>query len=76
MRPGELVLVPRGEGHRLRSAAGVAAPDIRSIPHPMIDDRYALLRHGGGGRPDPDGLRGGPLRAPGRAEPGRRCCRG
>lgn len=49
MRPGELVLVPRGEGHRLRSAAGVGAPDIRSIPHPMLDDRYALLRHGGGG---------------------------
>lgn len=49
MKPGELVLVPRGEGHRLRSAAGAAAPDIRSIPHPMIDDRYALLRHGGGG---------------------------
>jgi AraC-like DNA-binding protein len=49
MRPGELVLVPRGEGHRLRSAAGVATPDIRSIPHPMLDDRYALLRHGGDG---------------------------
>ncbi len=49
MRPGELVLVPRGEGHRLRSAPGVATPDIRSIPHPMLDDRYALLSHGGGG---------------------------
>lgn len=49
VRPGELVLVPRGEGHRLRSAPGVATPDIRSVPHPMLDDRYALLRHGGDG---------------------------
>ncbi|MDQ4116478.1 MAG: AraC family transcriptional regulator [Actinomycetota bacterium] len=50
LRPGELVLVPRGEGHRLRSGGtDVATPDIRSIPHPMLDDRYALLRHGGDG---------------------------
>lgn len=51
LRPGELVLVPRGDEHRLRAAPGVATPDIRSIPHPMLDDRYALLRHGGGGEP-------------------------
>ena len=51
MRPGELVLVPRGVGHRLRSASGVATPDVRSIPHPLLDGRYALLRHGGGGEP-------------------------
>ncbi|MDN5916119.1 MAG: AraC family transcriptional regulator [Pseudonocardia sp.] len=49
LRPGELLLVPRGDEHRLRSAPGVATPDIRSIPHPMLDDRYALLRHGGDG---------------------------
>ncbi|MEJ8279625.1 AraC family transcriptional regulator [Pseudonocardia spirodelae] len=49
LRPGELVLVPRGTGHVLRSAPGVSAPDIRSIPHPMVDGRYALLRHGGDG---------------------------
>ncbi|MBW0107091.1 AraC family transcriptional regulator [Pseudonocardia sp. KRD291] len=49
LRPGELVLVPRGDEHRLRSAPGVATPDIRSIPHPMLDDRYVLLRHGGDG---------------------------
>ena len=47
--PGELVLVPRGDEHRLRSGPGVATPDIRSIPHPMLDERYALLRHGGDG---------------------------
>ncbi|MEQ3552057.1 AraC family transcriptional regulator [Pseudonocardia nematodicida] len=49
LRPGDLVLVPHGAGHRLRSAPGVLAPDIRAIPHPMIDGRYGLLRHGGDG---------------------------
>ncbi len=46
LRPGDLVLVPRGHEHVLRSAAEVHAPDIRSIPHPMLDDRYGLLRMG------------------------------
>ena len=49
LRPGELALVPQGAGHVLRSAPEVFAPDIRSIPHPMLDGRYALLRHGGDG---------------------------
>ncbi|MEV1294176.1 AraC family transcriptional regulator [Pseudonocardia sp. NPDC049635] len=49
LRPGELALVPHGTGHALRSAPGAFAPDIRAIPHPMLDDRYALLRHGGDG---------------------------
>jgi AraC-like DNA-binding protein len=49
LRPGELVVVPHGGGHALRSAPGVLAPDIRSIPHPMIGGRYGLLRHGGDG---------------------------
>ena len=49
LRPGELVVVPHGTGHVLRSAPDVLAPDIRSIPHPMLGGRYALLRHGGDG---------------------------
>ncbi|MBN9736921.1 AraC family transcriptional regulator [Pseudonocardia sp. P1] len=49
LRPGELVVVPHGTGHALRSAPGVLAPDIRSIPHPVIGGRYGLLRHGGDG---------------------------
>ncbi|MBP2365258.1 AraC family transcriptional regulator [Pseudonocardia parietis] len=49
LRPGELVLVPHGAGHVLRSAPGVLAPDIRSIPHPVLGGRFALLRHGGDG---------------------------
>lgn len=48
LRPGDLVLVPRGEGQVMRSAAGVATPDIRDIGHPMIDDRYGLLHLGEG----------------------------
>lgn len=48
LRPGELVLVPRGNGHGLRSAAGVRAPDIRTVRHPMLDERYGLLRLGEG----------------------------
>lgn len=49
LRPGELVLVPHGTGHVLRSAPGVLAPDIRSIPHPVLGGSFALLRHGGDG---------------------------
>lgn len=48
LRPGDLVLVPRGEGQVMRSAPGVPAPDIRDVGHPMIDDRYGLLRLGDG----------------------------
>ncbi|WP_083276023.1 AraC family transcriptional regulator [Pseudonocardia sp. HH130630-07] len=49
LRPGELVVVPHGTGHVLRSATEVPAPDIRSIPHPTLGGRYGLLHHGGGG---------------------------
>ena len=49
LRPGELALVPHGAGHVLRHAPDALAPDIRSIPHSMLDGRYALLRHGGDG---------------------------
>nr|WP_255426922.1 AraC family transcriptional regulator [Pseudonocardia sp. C8] len=49
LRPGELALVPHGTGHVLRSAPDALAPDIRAIPHAMLDGRYALLRHGGAG---------------------------
>ena len=47
---GDLVLVPRGEGHLMRSDPAASAPSIMAIPH-EIDERYALLRHGGGGEP-------------------------
>lgn len=47
--PGELALVPHGRGHRLRSEPGAAVPDVTQLPHEYFGDRYAVLRHGGGG---------------------------
>lgn len=49
LRPGELALVPHGQGHRLDSEPGVAAPIVLDLPHDYTGDRYAILRHGGGG---------------------------
>jgi AraC-like DNA-binding protein len=46
---GELALVPRGEGHTLRSDAGVDAPDVLSLEREAVSDRYEVLHHGGGG---------------------------
>ena len=43
---GELALVPRGEGHTLRSEAGVDAPDVLSLERELVSDRYEVLRHG------------------------------
>ena len=49
LRPGELALVPHGTGHRLTDAAGTHAPSVLGIPHEFVTDRYAIIRHGGGG---------------------------
>jgi AraC-like DNA-binding protein len=49
MRRGDLALVPHGTGHVLRSAPGVAAPDIFDLERERVSDRYELLRDGGGG---------------------------
>ena len=51
LRPGELALVPHGEGHRLRSEASVATPGILDLPREIVSDRYEILRHGQGGEP-------------------------
>lgn len=51
LRPGELALVPHGRGHRARSEAGAPVPALLDLPHEHVTDRYALLRHGGGGAP-------------------------
>ena len=49
----DVVLVPRGEGHVLRSGDPTPAtvPDVRAIPHEWHGDRYATIRHGGDGAP-------------------------
>jgi AraC-like DNA-binding protein len=51
LHPGDLALVPHGEGHKLSSEHGVEAPRIDELRHEHVSDRYAILRHGGGGAP-------------------------
>lgn len=48
---GDVVLVTRGEGHSLGSAAGVPVPDLFSLPRRPLSPWYEWLRHGGGGAP-------------------------
>ena len=49
--PGDLALVPHGEGHVLRGEPGTAAPGILDLEREAVSDRYEILRHGGGGAP-------------------------
>ncbi|HJW76346.1 MAG TPA: AraC family transcriptional regulator [Thermoleophilia bacterium] len=49
LEPGDLALVPHGEGHRLASEPGVSPCRIDELPYEHKGDRYAMLRHGGGG---------------------------
>jgi len=49
LQPGDLVLVPHGEGHRLASAPDVPAARLFDLPRELVSERYEILRHGGGG---------------------------
>ena len=51
LRPGELALVPHGEGHRLVSEVGARAAGLFDVPRELLSDRYEVLRLGGGGAP-------------------------
>jgi AraC-like DNA-binding protein len=51
LHPGDLALVPHGNGHRLRSEPGVAAPGIMELELEHLSERYEIIRHGGGGAP-------------------------
>ena len=51
LRPGDLALVPHGEGHVVRSEADVPAPGILELERQAFGEHYELLRHGGGGAP-------------------------
>jgi AraC-like DNA-binding protein len=51
LQPGDLGLVPHGEGHILRSEPGVPVPGVLELEREEISDRYEILRHGGGGAP-------------------------
>ncbi len=47
--PGDLALVPHGEGHQLASEAGVPAAKLFDLPRAELGDRYEVLQYGGGG---------------------------
>ena len=47
---GDLLLVPHGAGHRAWGAEQAPTPDVTTLPHDDLSDRYGVLRHGGGGR--------------------------
>jgi len=49
LQPGDLALVPHGEGHRLASEPGIAAAKLFDLPRELVSERYEILRHGGGG---------------------------
>lgn len=49
--PGDLGLVPHGEGHRLRSEAGAPTAPILELDRESVSEHYEILRHGGGAAP-------------------------
>ena len=49
LQPGELALVPHGQGHRLVSEPGVPAVRLFDLPHEYLSERYEILRQDGGG---------------------------
>jgi AraC-like DNA-binding protein len=51
LQPGDLALVPHGEGHRLRGEPGDPTVRLFDLPREQVSERYEILRHGGGGAP-------------------------
>jgi len=49
LAPGDVALVPHGDGHCLRSEPDVVAAPILELDRDHISERYEVLRHGGGG---------------------------
>ena len=49
VEPGDLALVPHGEGHRLASGPGSFGSNLFDLPREAVSQRYDILRHGGGG---------------------------
>jgi AraC-like DNA-binding protein len=49
LQPGDLALVPHGEGHRLLSEPNAVATPLFDLPRAYESDRYEILRQGGGG---------------------------
>jgi Cupin len=51
LRPGDLALLPHGDGHRLASRVGLPGAKLFDLPRDQVSERYEVLRHGGGGTP-------------------------
>ncbi len=51
LAPGDLALVPHGEGHRLSSEPGIPAAKLFDLPREEVSGHFEILRHGGGGEP-------------------------
>ena len=49
LQPGELALVPHGEGHRLTSAPGVPCIGLWDADRTQLSDHYETMRLAGGG---------------------------
>jgi AraC-like DNA-binding protein len=47
--PGDLVLVPHGQGHAAWGEQPSRLEPVLELPHDYETDTYAVLRHGGGG---------------------------
>ena len=46
LQPGDLALVPHGDGHRLASEPGAATAKLFDLPREQVSERYEILRHG------------------------------
>ena len=49
LQPGDLALVPHGEGHVITSSPGVPASKLFEIHRELVSERYETLRLGGDG---------------------------
>ncbi len=51
LQPGDLALVPHGEGHQMASEPGMVGSKLFELEHELVSERYEILRLGGGGTP-------------------------
>lgn len=49
LKPGELALVPKGEGHFIASDLGLKCEPFFDIPVTRLSERFEWMRYGGGG---------------------------
>ena len=49
LQPGELVLIPKGEGHSIASEQNIECKGFFEIPVTKLSERFEFMRYGGGG---------------------------